>query len=155
MPYRMHSQYLRRLFLGNDLAGGRFEARGKRIALSDIRIPLFGVGTLRDHVAPWRSVYKAGLYCDADFTFLLASGGHNAGIVNPPGRAGSSYQVGTRREGEPYVDPDTWAAQTPRQAGSWWPEWQRWLAERSGAPLEPPVAVPALAPAPGHYVLQR
>ncbi|HEX7221153.1 MAG TPA: alpha/beta fold hydrolase [Burkholderiales bacterium] len=155
MPYRMHSQYLRRLFLGNDLSGGRFEARGKRIALADVRIPLCAVGTLRDHVAPWRSVYKAGLYCDADFTFMLTSGGHNAGIVNPPGRAGSTCQVGTRREGEPYVDPDAWAAQTAPQPGSWWPQWQRWLAERSSAPAAPPAAAPALARAPGEYVLQR
>jgi polyhydroxyalkanoate synthase len=155
MPYRMHSQYLRRLFLGNDLSAGRFEARGKRIALSDVRIPLFAVGTARDHVAPWRSVYKAGLYCDADFTFLLTSGGHNAGIVNPPQRPGASYRIGTRREGEPYVDPDTWAAQASPQPGSWWPEWQRWLAERSGPPCAPPAAAPALGPAPGEYVLQR
>jgi polyhydroxyalkanoate synthase len=155
MPYRMHSQYLRRLFLGNDLSAGRFEARGQRIALADVKTPLFAVGTSRDHVAPWRSVYKAGLYTDADFTFLLASGGHNVGIVSDPQRTDRSYQVASRRHGEPYVDADTWAGQTERRKGSWWPEWQRWLADRSSAPAEPPSMARALGPAPGGYVLER
>jgi polyhydroxyalkanoate synthase len=151
----MHSQYLRRLFLGNDLSAGRFEALGQRIALSDIKVPLFAVGTTKDHVAPWRSVYKAGLYSDAEITFLLTSGGHNAGIVSEPSRTDRNYQVATRRHGEPYVDPDTWAAQAPRKQGSWWPEWQRWLAARSSAPEAPPAAGPDLAAAPGQYVLER
>jgi len=155
MPYRMHSQYLRRLFLGNDLTAGRFEARGRRIALSDIHTPLLAVGTTRDHVAPWRSVYKAGLYSDADFTFLLVSGGHNRGIVSEPGSNDRSYQVGTRRSDEPYVDPETWVAQAPRKQGSWWPEWQQWLAGHSGTPVAPPQPGRALAAAPGQYVLER
>jgi polyhydroxyalkanoate synthase len=158
MPYRMHSQYLRRLFLRNELSEGRFEACGERIALSDIRIPLFVIGTVKDHIAPWRSVYKAGLYCNApDETFLLTSGGHNAGIVNPPGRPGASYQVSTslERPHAAYVDPDTWAEQTPREQGSWWPRWQRWLAERSGAQAVPPAPIHILGAAPGKYVLER
>jgi polyhydroxyalkanoate synthase len=155
MPYRMHAGYLRHLFLNNDLSAGRYEARGRRVGLSDIRLPLFAVGTTRDHVAPWRSVYKVGLYTDADVTFLLTTGGHNAGIVSDPRRTDRSFQVATRAHGEPYLDPDTWAAQAPRQSGSWWPEWQRWLADHSGAPGAPPPIVDALGPAPGQYVLQR
>jgi polyhydroxyalkanoate synthase len=158
MPYRMQSQYLRSLFLRNDLSAGRFEACGKRIALSDIRIPLLAVGTVKDHVAPWRSVYKIGLYSNADDrSFLLTSGGHNAGIVNPPGRTGASYQIATPpdRMGNAYVDPDTWVTQTPRHSGSWWPEWHRWLAERSGPRTAPPSMEQSLGPAPGQYVLER
>jgi polyhydroxyalkanoate synthase len=161
MPYRMHSQYLRRLFLGNDLTAGRFEARGRRIALSDIHTPLLALGTTRDHVAPWRSVYKAGLYTDTDFTFLLVSGGHNRGIVSEPGPNDRTYQIGTRRHDEPYVDADTWAEQAPRHEGSWWPEWQRWLAERSGPPGpvpgigNPQAGLAPIAPAPGRYVLEH
>jgi polyhydroxyalkanoate synthase len=155
MPYRMHAGYLRRLFLDNDLSAGRYEARGRRVALSDIRLPLFAVGTAKDHVAPWRSVYKVNLYTDSEVTFLLTSGGHNAGIVSDPLRADRSYQVATREHGEPYVDPDTWAERTPRQAGSWWPQWQRWLAQRSGALDAPPALATGLEAAPGKYVLQR
>jgi len=155
MPYAMHSEYLRRLFLRNDLTAGRYDVDGRPVALSDIRAPLFAVGTARDHVAPWRSVYKAGLFTDVDITFLLASGGHNAGIVSEPGRDGRSYQVSSRSRDEPHLDPEAWAAQAPRHEGSWWPEWQGWLARHSGAPAAPPAMGAALADAPGEYVLQR
>jgi len=161
MPYRMHSEYLRRLYLHNDLAAGRYHVDGRPVALRDIRVPTFAVGTERDHVAPWRSVYKIGLYTDAEVTFLLASGGHNVGIVSDPAYAGSSYQVATRGRDEPYVDPETWAQQAPRSPGSWWPEWERWLERHSGARVAPPelgsttAGYPPLDDAPGQYVHQK
>jgi polyhydroxyalkanoate synthase len=155
MPYAMHSEYLRRLFLRNDLTAGRYEVDGRPVVLSDIRAPLFAVGTTRDHVAPWRSAYKVDLYTHVDTTFLLASGGHNAGIVSEPGHDGRSYQVATRGRDVPHVDAEAWLAQTPRREGSWWPEWQQWLARHSGAPAAPPPMGAALGEAPGDYVLQR
>ena len=161
MPYRMHSQYLRRLFLENQLASGRYMVEGRAIAISDIRVPIFCVGATKDHVAPWKSVYKINLLADADeVTFLLASGGHNAGIVSEPGRPNRSYRVSTRREGERYVDPDTWLAHTSEQQGSWWSAWHEWLVNRSDNHVPPPMIgapdkgyVP-LCNAPGTYVLQ-
>jgi polyhydroxyalkanoate synthase len=155
MPYAMHSEYLRRLFLRNDLTAGRYEVDGRPVALSDIRAPLFAVGTTHDHVAPWRSVYKVNLFTDADITFVLTSGGHNAGIVSEPGHAGRRYQLAARRHDEPYVDPDAWRAQAPGHEGSWWVEWQGWLARHSGEPAAPPETGAALGEAPGEYVLQH
>ena len=156
LPYRMHSEYLRKLFLHNDLAEGRLVVDGKSIALSDIHTPMFVVGTVRDHVAPWKSVYKIHYQVDADVTFLLASGGHNAGIVAPPGENGHFYQVMTKVADAPYVGPDEWTKAAPRFEGSWWPEWSRWLAARSGAPCAPPRMGTGneqnLRDAPGEYV---
>ncbi|MGE0022411.1 MAG: PHA/PHB synthase family protein [Hyphomicrobium sp.] len=161
MPYRMHSEYLRRLFLENDLAEGRFGAGSRPVVLTDIRVPIFAVGTVRDHVAPWRSVFKIHLLTDTEVTFLLTSGGHNAGIVSEPGHNGRSYQVATKSADERYADPDTWTGRVPTRAGSWWPELAQWLAARSGAPVAPPPMGAAasgyapLADAPGSYVRQE
>jgi polyhydroxyalkanoate synthase subunit PhaC len=161
LPYRMHSEYLRGLFLRNDLFEGRFRAGGLPVALSDIRVPMFVVATLRDHVAPWRSVYKLNLVADSELTFLLTSGGHNAGIVSEPGHPGRSFRCATRPRDAPYVDPDRWIAETASHHGSWWPAWEAWLVERSGGrepppPLGAPVrGYPPLDDAPGTYVLLR
>ena len=131
LPYRMHSEYLRKLFLNNDLAGGRYLVEGKPISLSDIHTPMFVVGTVRDHVAPWKSVYKIHYQVDADVTFLLTSGGHNAGIVAPPGEQGHTYRVKTEAADATYTGPDEWLKTVPPVEGSWWPEWTKWLAARS------------------------
>ena len=161
MPYRMHSEYLRHLFLENALATHKYRVDGKPVALDDIRVPMFVVATERDHVSPWRSVYKIEALTDTEVTFLLASGGHNVGIVSEPGEhPGRYYRVATREADEPYRDPDAWAAQTPPSAGSWWPEWQGWLARHSSSPRRPPpLGAPRgpyapLCAAPGTYVLE-
>ena len=160
MPYRMHSEYLRRLFLNNDLAEGRFAVEGRPVALSDIRVPIFAVGTAKDHVAPWRSVYKVGLLSDTEVTFLLTSGGHNAGIVTPPGHPRRIYQTGRLVDHGTHIDADRWRATAPVHKGSWWPAWQAWLARNAGQPVDPPplgraeAGYPALDDAPGTYVLQ-
>jgi polyhydroxyalkanoate synthase len=137
MPYRMHSEYLRRLFLDNELARGRFDVDGRPVWFTDVRVPCFAVGTVADHVAPWRSVYKANLV-PIEVTFVLTSGGHNAGIVSEPGHAGRTYQIRTRAAGGHYVDPANWQAETPVRQGSWWPEWQSWLARYSTEKVPPP-----------------
>ncbi len=154
MPYRMHTEYLRRLFLHNDLAEGRYRTDGRTIALTDIHIPLFCVGTVTDHVAPWRSVFKIQLLTDTDVTFLLTSGGHNAGVVSPPGHPHRSYQVANRPQDGLYVDADTWQETVPLHEGSWWPAWEAWLASKAGAQMKPPAMGDALCDAPGSYVLQ-
>jgi polyhydroxyalkanoate synthase len=160
MPYRMHSEYLRHLFMDNDLAEGRCIVGGRAVALTDIRAPIFAVGTTRDHVAPWRSVFKIHLLTDTEITFVLTVGGHNMGIVSEPGRNGRSFQVMGKRANEPFSDPDTWEIQAPRKQGSWWPEWSVWLQERSGPPRTPAgMGAPkagygVICDAPGTYVLQ-
>jgi polyhydroxyalkanoate synthase len=160
MPAKMHSQYLRRLFLDDDLSEGRYPARGRPVSLGDITLPVFNVGTEADHVAPWRSVYKLHYLSPAEITFVLTSGGHNAGIVSEPGHPRRSYRIRTRHDGDAYLDADAWCQAATRKEGSWWPEWGAWLRERSGAPVRPPQVgarskgYPVLDDAPGRYVME-
>lgn len=159
MPARMHSEYLRQLFLDNDLADERYCVDGRPVSLRDIRIPVFAVSTLSDHVSPWRSVYKIHAQTNADVTFVLSNGGHNAGIVNPPGNTRRYHQIATHHDLAAYLDPDSWQEQAAHHDGSWWPCWQEWLERHSSAPIKPPrMGAPRkgykpLCDAPGTYVL--
>lgn len=162
MPYRMQSEYLRAMFLENRLTAGRYAVEGRIIALRDIRVPLFVVGTEKDHIAPWRSVYKVHLFTDVPVTFILTKGGHNSGIVSEPGHPRRHYFVGSREPADRYLDPDTWITTARRREGSWWTEWNSWLAATgSGDKVRPPaVGAPqrglqALEPAPGSYVREH
>ncbi|MCG6889447.1 MAG: alpha/beta fold hydrolase [Gammaproteobacteria bacterium] len=161
MPYRMHSEYLRKLFLNNEFAEGHYQVGDKPVALTDIRVPIFAVGTESDHVSPWRSVYKINLLTDTEVTFLLTSGGHNAGIISEPGHPGRHHRVAKKREGEVYIGAEQWFDITPVKDGSWWPTWQTWLARHSGKKTRPPEAgrvedgYAPLCDAPGTYVLEK
>jgi polyhydroxyalkanoate synthase len=161
MPYKMHSEYLRKLFLRNDLAEGRYEVDGRPVVLSDIRAPVFAVGTETDHVSPWRAVYKIHLPVDTDVTFVLTNGGHNAGIVSEPGHPRRHFRISHKRAEAKYLDPDTWFATTRPQEGSWWPAWVAWLDEYSSGSVAAPSLGAAdkgyatLCDAPGSYVFQR
>jgi polyhydroxyalkanoate synthase len=159
MPYRMHSEYLKHLFLHNDLAEGRYEINGIAIALTDLHVPMFVVGTVRDHVSPWRSVYKINLLTDAPVELVLASGGHNAGIVSEPGHARRSYQyLPVEKRSKTYSAPEAWLQAASTEQGSWWYRWQQWLAQQSS-----PNQIKALHPredlhlgsTPGSYVLEK
>lgn len=156
MPSRMHSEYLEKLFLHNDLAEGRYKVEGKTIAPENIRIPTFIVSTEKDHVAPWHSVYKLHLMLNGRITFVLTDGGHNAGIVSEPGHKGRGYRIRTQKRDEPYVDSSTWIELAERKKGSWWIAWHKWLAKHSSSEqMAAPKLDSSLPPAPGKYVLQK
>jgi polyhydroxyalkanoate synthase len=161
LPSRMHSDYLHGLFLHNALARGEWQVDGAPINLDDIRVPLFNVGTVQDHVAPWRSVFKLNALTNAPQTFVLTAGGHNVGIVNPPGQTRSSYQLRRWKAGDRLLTPDEWLASTPSVHGSWWTAWAEWLSEHSTRQVAPPrmgaprAGLPPLDAAPGHYVHLR
>ena len=160
MPARMHSQYLRGLFLENRLTAGRFAVEGRVIALKDIDAPMFVIGTETDHIAPWKSVYKTKLFTDCDLTFVLTKGGHNGGILSEPGHAGRYFRISHRPAGGLYVGPDAWLAENAPKAGSWWLDWSQWLADKSSGTVDvPAMGAPGkgctpITAAPGSYVHQ-
>jgi polyhydroxyalkanoate synthase len=161
MPYRMHSEYLRKLFLNNELFEGKYHIEGKSIALSDIRLPIFSVGTEKDHVAPWRSVYKINLLANCAVTFVLTTGGHNVGIVNEPENSTHRYRISTHKPHEKYIGPNRWFAQAEIRQGSWWIAWADWLAQQNSGQKKPPSlgnprkGYRILTPAPGLYVIEN
>ncbi|MCH8465534.1 MAG: alpha/beta fold hydrolase [Roseinatronobacter sp.] len=159
MPARMHSEYLRGVFLENRITAGRFAIEGRVIALKDIDAPVFVVATESDHIAPWRSVYKTALFTDCDLHFVLTKGGHNSGILSEPGHKGRHYRIGHRQAGAHYCGPDGWFAAHDPRAGSWGPEAAERLGQHSSTalPARQPGACPdypALEPAPGQYIHQ-
>jgi polyhydroxyalkanoate synthase len=156
LPARMHIEYLRGLFLQNDLAEGRFRVGDRPLALDDMRLPMFVVSTERDHIAPWHSVFKLHLLNDGELTFVLTSGGHNAGIVSEPGHPHRHFRIRVRGAGTRTLGPDEWESDTAPQDGSWWLEWGKWLDRHSGPRVDPPpMGAPGFLPlcdAPGTYV---
>jgi polyhydroxyalkanoate synthase len=161
MPCRMHSQYLERLYLHNELAAGTFTVDGKSIDLKQVTVPMFVVGTETDHVAPWQSAFKTrALTRSNDYTFLLTSGGHNAGIISGPVNAKRRHRVLQWNDPVAFASPEQFIEQAELRAGSWWPTWQQWLVAHSapGLTAPPPRGNAAagyvpLADAPGGYVL--
>ncbi|MDE3060373.1 MAG: alpha/beta fold hydrolase, partial [Pseudomonadota bacterium] len=156
LPYRMHSQYLRSLYLHNSLAEGEYVVDGHALELSDIDRPMFVVSTEKDHIAPWKSVYKIHHLTETEITFALANKGHNGGIISEPGHEGRAFRLAVRKRGGHTLLPDKWMKQQEARPGSWWVAWHSWLAAHSSAQAAPPPmggkAYPPLADAPGQYV---
>ena len=156
------SEYLRQLFLDNDLADGRY--RGGRPAGRAVRHPGADVrGRHRDATTSRRGARstRSISLADTDVTFVLTSGGHNAGIVSEPGHANRHFRIEHAAVDDLRVGPDEWLAAAAPQDGSWWTEWARWLDARSTPErvAPPPMGLPhgepaALPDAPGTYVLQ-
>ena len=158
LPAVMHSQYLRHMYLGNDLAAGRYAFEGDVVSLHGISVPLFAIGTVKDHVSPWRSVFKLHQLVDSDVTFVLTSGGHNAGIISEPGHAGRHYQIQTTAEADRRPTPNEWAATAARCEGSWWEAWSDWMQGNGADTMvdaRQPPADCGLGAAPGQYVMVR
>jgi len=155
MPAAMHSFYLRKMYQENRLAQpGGIALAGVKIDLRKVKTPSFIVATREDHIAPWRSTYKATQLYRGPVKFVLSASGHIAGIVNPPG---GKYGHWTRDDNPP--DPDEWLAGAAAHDGSWWPRWAEWVAQYGGG--EVPARQPGdgrLAPiedAPGSYAKVR
>ncbi len=153
MPARMHSFYLRRMYQQNDLVKpGAIELLGTPIDLRKVKVPTYMISTREDHIAPWKSTYRATQVFSGPVRFVLAASGHIAGVVNPPDSGKYSHWV---NEALP-PSPDDWFSGATEMAGSWWPDWQRWVTaldnERVPARIPGSGALPAIEDAPGRYV---
>ena len=160
LSIRMHSQYLHHMYLNNDLAKGRYKVGDSSIHLEDIDCPVFAVGTDQDFVAPWKSVYKLNEHIKSPIEFVLASGGHNAGVVSPPGFKHKSYKYLKRSRNGKYITPEEWLKSSTQADGSWWEHWTGWLDLQMTKMIEPPKfnistnSNDKLTNAPGTYVFE-
>ena len=149
MPARMHSFYLRRMYQQNDLIKpGGIDLLGVKLDLRKIKLPTYILSTREDHIAPWASTYRATQTYTGDIRFVLAASGHIAGVVNPPDAGKYSHWVNTALP----ADPEAWLASSTELAGSWWPDWHRWVSGQD--PAQVPARKPknAIEDAPGSYV---
>ncbi len=153
MPARMHSFYLRRMYQQNDLVKpGTIELEGVKLDLRRIKVPTYILSTREDHIAPWKSTYRATQIYKGPVRFVLAASGHIAGVANPPDAGKYSHWVGDDLP----ADPEAWFKGATELAGSWWPDWHRWVSGLDKAMV--PARIPgdgALKPiedAPGAYV---
>ena len=156
MPAAMHSFYLRRMYQENLLVKpGGIELDGVPVDLTAIKTPSFFLSTREDHIAPWKSTYAATQLFSGPVQFCLAASGHIAGVVNPP--AGNKYSHWTNAKNP--ADPDDWFHDAEEHAGSWWPEWYKWVAKKSGAKIAARVPgdgkLKVLEDAPGSYVAEK
>ena len=151
LPAAMHSFYLRCLYLRNELAGGQMELAGHHLSLPEVKNDTYVVGAVNDHIVPWPSSYQATRLLGGDVRYVLSSGGHVAGIVNPPGPK-AWYETSPANQ----PDAAAWRAAATRHSGSWWEDWTRWSQQRSGDRVKPPPmgndTYPATGDAPGNYV---
>lgn len=160
MPFAMHSYYLREMYLHNNLIKrDRLSIGGQPIDLRRITQPLYAVTAVDDHIAPWSQCYRIRKYVnvDASVRFVLSTSGHILGIVNPPVHPPKrAFWAG---EPQPNEHHEEWQKRTRQQAGSWWADWCDWLKTRDGELIDAlPVSsrkYPALADAPGTYVLEK
>ncbi len=156
MPARMHSFYLRKMYQENLLKDpGGISLRGVPIDLRAIKVPAYFLSTREDHIAPWKSTYRGTQMLAGKNRFVLAASGHIAGVVNPPEGGKYSHWINP----ELPTDPEAWLAGATEIAGSWWPDWHRWVTALSDAQVPARVPgdgkLPALEDAPGSYVAVR
>jgi len=156
MPHAMHSYYLREMYLNNNLMKkDALHLCGQPIDLAKIVQPLYAVAAEDDHIAPWRQCFRIHSHVAGPVRFALSTSGHILGIVNPPVNPPKrSYWIGEPQRGE---NSEQWQARAEKQPGTWWEDWVRWLVPQSGPQVAPPQggkAYPALAAAPGTYVVE-
>jgi polyhydroxyalkanoate synthase len=157
MPAKMHSFYLRNMYMKNLLGvPGGITLAGHPVDLSKVKVPAYFISTVEDHIAPWKTTYRGAKYLGGEVRFVLGGSGHIAGIVNPP--AAKKYHYWTN-EATP-DSPDAWFEGATQHPGSWWEDWQAWMEARNGGD-KIPARVPGdgglkvLEDAPGSFAMLR
>lgn len=153
IPAKLHSYYLRNMYLHNNLAKpNKMSVRNTKIDVRTINTPSYFISAADDHIAPWKTTYKSAQLLSGDVTFTLAGSGHIAGVVNHPGKNKYHYWTNDKLA----KTPEDWQDKAKHLSGSWWPHWANWIKQYSGEQV--PARIPgqgklkAIEDAPGSYV---
>jgi polyhydroxyalkanoate synthase len=157
MPAKMHSYYLRNMYMRNLLREpGGVTLAGVPIDLSKVDVPTYFVSAIEDHIAPWKTTYAGPRILRGKSRFVLSGSGHIAGMINPPAAKKYGYWTNEKLP----ASPDEWLSAATSHEGSWWTDWHAWLLPYLGAQV--PARVPGksgrlrvIEPAPGSYVRIR
>ncbi|MBL4617951.1 MAG: alpha/beta fold hydrolase [Robiginitomaculum sp.] len=156
LPAALHSDYLDIYHVKPFVTEGGVDFAGHNLDMKQVKQDLFIVAGTTDHITPWKACYRTTDMMGSDnITFVLSNSGHIQSLINPPGNPKASYFTADKMP----ENADEWLAGAEQQAGSWWPEWGKWLTERSGESKKAPVklgnkAYPPLLEAPGSYVFE-
>lgn len=152
MPAKMHSFYLRNMYLQNRLMqNGALTLAGEKMNLSQITTPAFMLSTKDDHIAPWKATYAATQIYRGPKQFVLAESGHIAGVINAPGKSKYGYWTNSALPAEA----EQWHENAAKHEGSWWPHWAAWLESLDSRRVPARTITKALEPAPGSYVKRK
>jgi polyhydroxyalkanoate synthase len=156
MPAKMHSFYLRNMYMNNRLREpGGVTLGGVPIDVSKVNLPTYFVSAMEDHIAPWKTTFAGPGLLKGDSRFVLSGSGHIAGMINPP--AANKYGYWTNDERA--TDADAWFANATQHDGSWWTDWRNWITpylDREVAARVPGKGkLPVIEAAPGSYARLR
>jgi polyhydroxyalkanoate synthase len=155
MPAALHRD-LAELALTNSLAKpGAMTLLDTPIDLGRVSVDAYIVAGITDHITPWENCYRTTQLLGGDSRFVLSTSGHVAALVNPPGNPKATYRTGP---GENPPQAEDWLDRAEKHQGTWWADWDGWLADRSGPVREAPATLgdethEARERAPGTYVL--
>ena len=152
-----HSWYLRNTYVENNLmVPGKVMLKGAPIDLGEVTQDVYAVGAEKDHIVPWEAAWRINQLVKGDVRYVLASSGHIAGIINPPGGRGTYW---INESGQSAATPQEWREGATAHEGSWWKDWTAWLGKHSGRKGKPPGMgsenYPIVEDAPGSYVLEK
>jgi polyhydroxyalkanoate synthase subunit PhaC len=156
LPAAVHRDFIE-IALANALTKpGEARMLGTPVDLSKVDVDSYVVAGIADHLCPWQSCYRSTQLLGGTSRFVLSTSGHIASMVNPPTNPKATFQTGPDNPS----DPRTWLRAAQTVAGSWWPDYSAWLAERSGGQKDRPPGLGGAAfvprqAAPGTYVLDR
>lgn len=154
LPAKMHSFYLRKFYLENQLFEGKLLIDGVNININQIQTPSYFISTEQDHIAPWKSTFSGAKALGGNVEFVLGGSGHIAGVVNPPSASKYGYRI-NNKEPKLFENANEWQKASILREGSWWEHWENWLRTHSNNKIDALIPNPSATDAPGDYVKMR